>query len=126
MTATRKQNPLVRNNPWLVEMLGDNKARVPSASGGQPYLVDLAANYCNCDAHGSCWHKSAAELRARLDVTIANCRARYAHMRLAALVAEDARLRAVLAEDDSISIRAQYGVLGEMIALCFHDAQEVA
>ncbi len=120
------QDLSIRNNPWLVEMLGDNKACVPSASGGRAYRVDLAANYCNCDAHGSCWHLDAAELRARLDVTTANCRTRYSQMRLAELMVEDARLRTLLVEDDSISIRAQYGVLGEMIGMCFHDAQEAA
>lgn len=122
----RKQNALIRNNPWLVEMLGDNKARVPSASGDRTYLVDLAANYCNCEAHGSCWHLDTAELRARLDVTVANCLNRYSKMRLAELRAEDKRLRAVLAEHDSISVRTQYGVCGDMIALCFCDSQVAA
>ena len=126
MTATRKQNPLVRNNPWLVEMLGDNKARVPSASGGQPYLVDLAANYCNCDAHGSCWHKSAAAERARLDVSYANSFRRYSRMRLTALQAEDARLRALLAEQDDHSLRAQYTALADAIGMLIAPSQDVA
>ena len=131
MTATAKrtpkQDPAVKGNPWLVEMLGDNKARVPSASvDGRSYIVDLAANHCPCDAHVSCWHLSTAELRGRLDVSYANSFRRYSQMRLTELQAEDARLRGLLTEQDDHSIRAQQTALGEAINALFYDTQTAA
>jgi len=122
-----KQNPEVKGNPWLVEMLGDNKARVPSASDSRlTFNVDLALQTCNCGAFKRCWHLDTSELRARLDVTVANCRSRYSRMRLTELMAEDDRLRALLAEDDSHSLRAQYGECGNAINALFYAAQEIA
>ena len=122
-----KQNMDIKSNPWLVEMLGDNKARVPSASDSRlTFNVDLALQTCNCGAFKRCWHVDTTELRARLDVTVENCRNRYSQMRLAELLVEDERLRALLAEDDSHSLRAQYGECGNAINVLFFHTQSAA
>ncbi len=122
-----KQLPEIKNNPWLVEMLGDNKARVPSASGdGRAYVVDLETGFCPCDAHGPCWHLDCADLRARLDTTMSNCRRMYSRQRLPDLIAEDERLRGLLAEQESHSLRAQLTVLGDAVGVLIDAAPAAA
>lgn len=112
-----QQDSTIKNNPWLIAPLGRDIYRVPSASSDRTYLVDLAAGSCTCEAHKPCWHKSTCELRARLDVTMANCRRMYFQMRLPDLIVEDERLRELLAAHESQSLRAQLTALGDAIGV---------
>jgi hypothetical protein len=115
-----KQDPQIKGNPFMAEPLGDEQYRVRSASAERTYTVDLAAQTCSCDARKVwCWHMEAAHLRADLEPTITACRTRYCNWRLAELQAEDERLAALLAAEDSYLIRAQYDVVADYIGqLC--------
>jgi hypothetical protein len=112
-----KQDPAIKGNPWMAEPTGvEGEYLVRSASDDRRYPVDILTSSCRCDAWGLCWHLRAAELRQAIDVEQRKCRAMYASYTLAELQAEDARLRAELEALDTHLLRAQYDVVGELIA----------
>lgn len=127
MSGSSWQDPAVKGNPYAAGFISatdeaDNY-RVRSAKTRLPkrfYRVSLHRDgtefdTCNCDAPVRCWHIDAARLRQMIDSQVASAEFLYRDASLAELQAEDARLRAELAEADNWLVRSQLGVVGDQV-----------
>jgi hypothetical protein len=124
-TRTPKQDPDIRGNPYACAYLHSNDEGdiylVKSASlAGRVYFAaihptDPDEDDCSCQATARCWHLDAARLMQQIERVAANTASHYATWQLAEMEAEDARLRAELADADSWLLRAQLGEVGTRI-----------
>jgi hypothetical protein len=114
-----KQDESIKNNPFEVSWdEGERAWLVRSASeAGRFYVVERDGRHCGCDAPGMCWHRQIVPLADEIASVQASARSYYAGWRLADLVAEDARLRAIWAraEGPAWFERAQWSVVGDEV-----------
>jgi hypothetical protein len=95
---------------YLVESATTEDAYVTGIHHASPGL-----DRCSCPARVPCRHMQEARLRQHIERVEANTLALYRDWALPRLAVEDARLRLLLAEVDSWLVRAQLGVVGNVI-----------